>query len=501
MTTLVWFRQDLRLSDNPAFALAARRGPILPVFILDEGGEPGRPLGGASRWWLHHSLTALAHALGGLLLRRGDARVILPELVQQSGAQSVCWNRCYEPYAIARDQGLKKALEAQGAKVDTCNGSLLHEPWEVKSGDGRPFKIYTPFWRACLRQAVAPAAAAAPAFTLADFPSRGERLEHWRLLPRQPDWATGFASQWTPGEHGARARLREFLAHGLADYARLRDRPDRPNVSRLSPHLHWGEISPRQIWSATRAHLRLEPGLKADAEKFLAEIGWREFAYHLLFHFPNLPHSNWKREFDLYPWQDSARQLRAWQRGQTGYPFVDAGLRELWSTGYMHNRVRMIVASFLVKHLRIDWRAGERWFWDTLLDADLANNVAGWQWVAGSGADAAPYFRIFHPIEQGRKFDPDGNYVRRWCPELARLPTEHLHAPFDAPPSVLEAAGVVLGKTYALPLVEHRAARQAALDAYAAVKRAARESSLRASEKGAPPGLKGDGNSAARGER
>ena len=475
MTTVVWFRQDLRLADNPALARAAARGPILPIFILDESRKPhGRPLGGAARWWLHHSLSALGRALGGLILRRGDPGTILPELLELTGAQGICWNRCYEPYAMRRDEELRSTLSEHGVEVETFDGSLLHDPGQLVTDAGHPFRVYTPFWRACQKQTVG-APAAVPDLTVARFPGRSDRLADWPLLPAQPDWAAGFAKHWTPGERGAHQRLRRFLAQGLHGYARLRDRPDCANVSRLSPHLHWGEISPRQIWAATWAHIGREPGARADAEKFLAEIGWREFAYHLLYHFPDLPRSNWKPEFDAYPWQDSPRQLSAWQRGRTGYPFVDAGLRELWATGYMHNRVRMVAASFLVKHLRIDWRAGERWFWDTLLDADLANNVAGWQWVAGSGADASPFFRIFNPIEQGRKFDPDGHYVRRWCPELARLPTRYLHAPFDAPVSVLEAAGVVLGTTYPLPLVGHMAARRAALEAYAAVRGAARK--------------------------
>jgi deoxyribodipyrimidine photo-lyase len=473
VTTLVWFRQDLRLSDNPALAHAAARGAILPVFILDESREPhGRLLGGAARWWLHHSLSALGGSLGGLILRRGDPLTILPELLERTGARAICWNRCYEPYAIGRDEGLRSTLSQRGVEVGVFNGSLLHDPDVLQTADGHPFRVYTPFWRACLRQAVDPPVAVRDV-TLAKFPTHSDELADWRLLPTHPDWAAGFARHWIPGEAGAHQHLRQFLAQGLHGYARLRDRPDRPNVSRLSPHLHWGEVSPRQIWAATQARVGIEPGLRADADKFLAEIGWREFAYHLLYHFPDLPRSNWRREFDAFRWEHSPRHLSAWQRGQTGYPFVDAGLRELWATGYMHNRVRLVAASFLVKHLRIDWRAGERWFWDTLLDADLANNVAGWQWVAGSGADASPYFRIFNPIEQGRKFDPDGNYVRRWCPELARLPTPYVHAPFDAPPSVLEAAGVVLGKTYALPLVEHMAARRGALEAYAAVRGAA----------------------------
>jgi deoxyribodipyrimidine photo-lyase len=301
-----------------------------------------------------------------------------------------------------------------------------------------------------------------------------DRLDDWNLRPVRPDWAKGFGPQWTPGEVGARARLDHFLDHGLMGYGELRNRPDLENVSRLSPHLHWGEISPRQIWAATHAKIAAEPALRRDGEKFLSEIGWREFAYHLLFHFPTLPERNWKPGFDAYPWREDRAQLRAWQRGQTGYPIVDAGLRELWTTGTMHNRVRMVVASFLIKHLRMDWRHGEAWFWDTLLDADAANNAASWQWVAGSGADAAPYFRIFNPISQGQKFDPDGIYVRRWCPELGRLPTAVLHAPFEAAPEILAAAGVVLGQTYPLPIVDHAEARAAALAGYEAVRDAGR---------------------------
>ncbi|HTY92289.1 MAG TPA: deoxyribodipyrimidine photo-lyase [Steroidobacteraceae bacterium] len=472
MTALVWFRQDLRTRDNPALARAARRGSIVPVFVLDETAEPsGRPPGGAARWWLHHSLDAFARSLGGLVLRRGDPRKVLPELVRESGATAVYWNRCYDPHAIARDTALKTALDARGIEVHSLNGGLLHEPWELQTGQGGPFKVYSPFWRACLKRPVA-AVLPAPRTTLAPCVTRldRERLEDWALLPARPDWAAEFSRHWTPGEAGARKGLNRFLADGLRGYAALRDRPDLTHTSRLSPHLHWGELSPRQVWSATCAQVRATPGLRIDADKFLAELGWREFAHHLLYHFPDLPHRNWKREFDAYPWQPDAARLRAWQRGRTGYPFVDAGMRELWTTGFLHNRVRMVAASFLVKHLRQDWRTGERWFWDTLLDADLANNAAGWQWVAGSGADASPYFRIFNPVSQGCRFDPDGDYVRRWCPELAGLPTEHLHAPFEAPEEVLRHAGVRLGATYPAPIVHHATAREAALRGYEAVK-------------------------------
>lgn len=471
MTTLLWFRQDLRISDNPAFAHAAGRGPVVPVFVLDENPEPcGRPLGGAARWWLHHSLKALGQSLGDLILCRGDPRTVLPGLVEKTGADAVCWNRCYEPYAIERDQVIKASLKERGVEAASFNAALLHEPWQVKTGGGHPYKVYTPFWNACLKHSV-DTPIPAPRFSLATGRPGGERLEDWGLLPRSPNWAAAFEGHWTAGEKAARERLRKFLRTGLNGYSTLRDWPDCANVSRLSPHLHWGEISPRQIWAATWAHVKGERASKPDAEKFLAEIGWREFAYHLLYHFPDTPQRNWKREFDAYPWHGSPHQLQAWQRGQTGYPFVDAGLRELWATGYMHNRVRMVAASFLIKHLRIDWRAGERWFWDTLVDADLANNVAGWQWVAGSGADASPYFRIFNPVEQGRKFDPDGHYVRRWCPELARLPDKYIHAPFEAPAAVLQAAHVKLGASYPKPIVAHAAARKAALEGYEKVKR------------------------------
>jgi deoxyribodipyrimidine photo-lyase len=472
MTSIVWFRQDLRRRDHPALTAAAARGPILPLFILDDA-TPGawRP-GGASRWWLHHSLAALARDLGGLALHRGDARTLLPDIVKKSGATAVFWNRCYEPFAIARDKDLKETLRRQGVEVESFNGSLLHEPWEVLTGNAEPFKVYTPYWRASLRKPVA-APLPAPECKIDPSAADGDTLDDWGLLPSKPNWAAGWEKLWQPGEVGALERLDAFVEHGLAEYRSLRDRPDRENISRLSPHLHWGEISPRQLWA--RMALEAEaPSKRESADKFLSEIGWREFSYHLLYHYPSLPESNWRPAFDAYPWRSSADDLKAWQHGRTGYPMVDAGMRELWQTGFMHNRVRMIAASFLIKHLRIDWRQGEAWFWDTLLDADLANNAASWQWVAGSGADASPYFRIFNPIVQGKKFDPEGAYVRRWCPELARLPDQFIHAPFDAPPAVLAEAGVTLGKTYPHPIVAHDAARKAALAGYEKV-RAARE--------------------------
>lgn len=469
MTTLVWFRNDLRISDHPALAHGAEYGPVIPVFIWDET-DP-RPPGSASRWWLHHSLTHLQTALGGLVLQRGNPPQLILELARKTGAETICWNRAYEPHAVERDTRIKAALVDAGLEVLSFKGNVLHEPWEVETGAGGPFKVYTPFWRAALKKPVG-APLKAPALELGALEGLGDRLADWDLLPREPDWAAGWDAVWCPGEAGAGDRLAAFLEDGLEGYGELRDRPDLPKVSRLSPHLHFGEISPRQIWAQTRFAADQNPRLEKDAGKFLSEVGWREFSNHLLFHFPTLPDKNWRPAFDAFPWLDDADQLTAWKKGQTGYPIVDAGLRELWHTGTMHNRVRMVAASFLIKHLRVHWKQGEAWFWDTLLDADLANNAAGWQWVAGSGADASPYFRIFNPMNQGRKFDPDGAYVRQWCPELADLPNAFIHAPFEAPDDVLAQSGVVLGETYPKPIVDHAEARAAALKGYDAVKAA-----------------------------
>ena len=470
MTTIVWFRKDLRTADNPALRAAALRGPILPVYILDNVDNGLKwHLGGASKWWLHHSLASLSHAMGSLTLLRGEPLDLLLLLAKASGADSVCWNRCYEPSAIARDRSLKESLKAHGLDARSFNASLLNEPWEISAGSGKPYKVFTPYWRSCQLRSVNRELPAAK-LDLAACKLAGERLADLDLLPSAPDWAASWHDHWTPGEAGAQSRLDEFLARGIDGYGERRNRPDLPHVSRLSPHLHWGEISPRQVVARARLAAAANPNRHGDVSKFLTEIGWREFSYHLLFHFPDLPDKNWKTAFDAYPWQDDRRLLRAWQRGMTGYPLVDAGMRELWKTGWMHNRVRMVTASFLVKHLRIDWRQGEAWFWDTLVDADLASNAASWQWVAGSGADAAPYFRIFNPVTQGEKFDPDGVYVRTWCPELANLPNAYIHAPFLAPASVLKSAGVELGVTYPAPIVDHAAAREAALRGYEAVK-------------------------------
>lgn len=463
---LVWFRQDLRLRDNPALFAAVETGaPIACVYILDDGG-PGRwRMGGASRWWLHHSLDALSREIarlgGTLILKRGAAESVVPRLVNTLGVKAVFWNRQYEPFAVARDASLKASLSRDGVQVQSFNGALLFEPWTVKTKSGEPFKVFTPFWRACLAVGVDRAPLPAPKSLRPSILPESEQLDSWRLLPTNPNWAAGFDSEWRPGEAGASAALSSFVDAKLAGYAEARDQLGVRGTSRLSPHLHFGEISPRQVWAASHD--------ASTAGKFLSEIGWREFAHNLLFHWPSLPEENWRKSFNNFPWRDDERALNAWRKGETGFPVVDAAMRELWATGYMHNRARMIAASFLVKHLLIDWRAGEDWFWDTLVDADLANNAASWQWVAGSGADAAPYFRIFNPVAQGERYDADGAYVRRWVPELARLPNDLLHKPWEADETTLADAGIRLGATYHLPIVDHAEARKRALAAYAAL--------------------------------
>ncbi|MCO6178071.1 deoxyribodipyrimidine photo-lyase [Ciceribacter sp. RN22] len=464
---ILWFRKDLRFDDNRALAHAAATGrPVLPLYIREPNNGP---LGAAQSWWLHHSLVALGHALerlgSRLLLRSGAPQAILSDLIAETGATEVLWNRRYDPAGIESDTDLKSTLRSDGVAVHSFSGQLLHEPSRMKTGTGGFYRVYTPFWRAFEASGEpedpieAPSTLPAPA----EWPDT-KTLDDWHLLPAKPDWAAAFREVWTPGEAGARKRLEAFVRSGLAGYAVGRDFPAEPHVSMLSPHLALGEISPARVWHATRGLSGSVPA--EDVTSFRKELVWREFGYHLLFHFPALAHRNFSEKFDGFPWRNDPEGLRRWQRGETGYPIVDAGMRQLWQTGWMHNRVRMIVASFLVKDLLIDWREGERWFRDTLVDADPASNAASWQWVAGSGADAAPFFRIFNPVSQGEKFDPDGVYVRRFVPELKALPDGFIHRPFDAPLSVLEDAGVSLGKTYPLPIVDHKAARERALAAF-----------------------------------
>ena len=463
-----WLRQDLRLTDNPALTAAVKTGaPVIALFVLDDDTPGQWRWGGASRWWLHHSLAAIAKDLEArgakLILRRGVAADIVQAIVADTGAQTVFWNRQYEPFAVARDKALKTALKDKGVEAHSFNAALLAEPWEVANGSGDPFRVFTPFWKSLSSRLTVSKPTAAPKHIAAPAKQpRNDDLKSWELLPSAPNWATGF-SVWTPGEAGAKARLRAFVDEALSSYAGDRDRPDIQGTSRLSPHLHWGEISPGAVWHAIATHVESKGShaLEAQAQKFFSELGWREFSSHLLFHFPHLPDGNFRAAFDAFPWRTDKTALRAWTRGETGYPIVDAGMRELWTTGWMHNRVRMIVASFLIKDLLLDWREGERWFWDTLVDADLANNAASWQWVAGSGADAAPYFRIFNPVTQGEKFDPDAVYIRRWIPELAKIDPRLVHRPWEAstPP-----------KSYPPPIVDHAVARDRALAAFAKIK-------------------------------
>ncbi len=420
--TILWFRQDLRLEDNPALAGAmARGGGVIPVYIWSPTEEGDWAPGAASRWWLHQSLAALDAALARLgsrlVIRAGASLDVLRALAGESGADAVFWNRRYEPAAIARETQLKQELRAAGIEARSFNSTLLHEPWTIRNRAGGPFRVFTPFWNACLGAPESlpdPLPAPRRMHAPTRWPARGS-LDSLRLESRV-DWASGIREVWTPGEVGAQKRLRKFIRSGLSGYLAGRDRPDRDGVSRLSPHLHFGEIGPRQVLRAitTRAATHPEPGIIAAAEGYVRQIGWREFAHHLLYHFPQTPTQPLRPEFRAFPWRRDPRRLHAWQRARTGYGIVDAGMAELWTTGWMHNRVRMIVASFLVKDLLLPWREGARWFWDTLVDADLANNTLGWQWVAGCGADAAPYFRIFNPAAQEAKFDPDGAYVRRW---------------------------------------------------------------------------------------
>ena len=473
--TLLWFRQDLRLQDNPALQAAMARGAaVIPVYILDDAGDGKWPAGGASRWWLHHSLASLDATLrmhgSRLVIARGNARGVLRELVNATEAGAVYWNRRYEPAGIARDRAIKTEFAAGGIETTSFNSALLNEPHTIKNKQDRPFQVFTPYWRNCLALPVAaPAKFASQVIPPPAKWPRSLELGDLSLLP-PVKWTLGLADTWQPGEAGGAKRLRLFAARAMASYADQRNRPDVDGTSMLSPWLHYGEIGPRQIWAAVKAHSK-ESGIfppSNGARVFLSEVGWREFAHHLLFHFPSTPEQPLREEFAHFPWANDpgGMKLGAWQRGITGYPFVDAGMRQLWHSGWMHNRVRMVVASFLVKHLRLPWTEGAAWFWDTLVDADLANNTLGWQWSAGCGADAAPYFRIFAPVLQGVKFDPNGDYVRRWVPELAKLPTSHLHAPWEAPADVLAAAGVRLGDTYPRPLVDHGEARAAALAAF-----------------------------------
>jgi len=472
---IVWFRNDLRLADHPALSAAAESGgAVLPLYILDDA-TPGRlRMGGASRWWLNGSLTSLDNDLksrgGHLCLRQGKAPEVLAALLEETGASTIFVTRGYEPWEPELEKAVSQVCRARGAEFRAFGGRLLFEPEAIVTSDGKPYRIFSPFWKACL--AADPPRAPLPAPKRMRFAdAQSDRLEALKLLPARPDWAEGLRDTWLPGEAHALARLGIFIENRLANYADSRSRLDIDATSLLSPYLHFGEISPNQIWHAVAHAGTADARADRGAESYLRELGWREFSYHLLHHFPKMPAEPLRPEFADFAWRDDPAALAAWQRGATGYPIVDAAMRELWHTGFMPNRARMIVASFLVKHLLIPWQRGAGWFLDTLVDADLANNSASWQWVAGCGTDAAPYFRIFNPVLQGRKFDPNGDYVRRWIPELAGLPATDIHAPWEAPELLLAQAWVKLGKTYPLPIVDHASARTRALAAFAATRR------------------------------
>ena len=464
---ILWFRQDLRLRDNPALLAAHESGQvIIPLYILDDVNSGEWRMGTASRWWLHQSLKALNKGLDdALVFEKGNPQDILMEIVEKTGADKIYWNRCYEPWCIARDKAIKKNLKNDGLSVHSFNGSLLFEPHKILKENGTPYRVFTPFYKkGCLGRGGEPRTPTLKPASLNLQKCERLSIDDLNLMPNI-NWYQTMQYEWHPGEEGATERLNDFIEHGLAGYKEGRNFPSRQNVSRLAPHLHFGELSPNEAWYGVKMAMAAQK-CENDGAHFLSELGWREFSNSLLYHFPDMPRQNLQQKFDPFPWMENEKNLKAWQTGQTGYPIVDAGMRELWQTGYMHNRVRMIVGSFLVKNLLLHWHHGENWFWDTLVDADLANNSAGWQWIAGCGADAAPYFRIFNPVTQGQKFDATGDYIRRFVPELSKLPDKFLNNPWDAPDNILDYAGVKLGDIYPKPIVDLKASRERALGVF-----------------------------------
>jgi deoxyribodipyrimidine photo-lyase len=466
---LVWFRNDLRLCDHPAFSGGYHHYPlVIPLYILD---EKRNSLGKAQQWWLYHSLQSLDNDLRKndlhLILRRGNPIEIIKKIVHEYSIGHVYWNRCYEPDAISRDRQIKSMLIDAGIPVETSNATLLNEPWTIKNTQGSYFKVYTAFWKESLK--ILPPPPKAKEIHLSQgasmHPIPSDNLDDWNLLPTHPDWASKFTSYWTPGQRGAQEKLDQFLDHHVGTYHEHRDIPSLSSTSHLSPHLHFGEISVHHVWRQLHQLKKCHSHHETGVESFKRQIGWREFSYYLLYHFPTFGHQNFKQNFDDFPWQQNSALVQAWEKGQTGYPIIDAGMRELWNSGFMHNRVRMIVASFLTKNLLIDWRVGAKWFFDTLLDADLANNSMGWQWVAGSGVDASPYFRIFNPILQSEKFDPSADYIRTWVPELRELPSTHIHDPWSFSQDDCRSRG------YPKPIVDYRSSRLRALEAYSSIKK------------------------------
>jgi deoxyribodipyrimidine photo-lyase len=471
-TAIMWFRQDLRIYDNPALIKAVASGQVLPIYILDDVNSEHWSMGAASRVWLHGSLKALDKSLKGHLnLFVGDATAIIEKLVTLHNIDAVYWNRCYEPWRIKRDSTIKAQLEIREIESQTFNGSLLWEPWTVLKKDDTPYKVFTPFYRnGCLNKPDPRTPFDSPReidyFFDKNLSSSDLTLEALNLLGKQC-WPIKIQQTWRMGELAAQQQLDSFCEDALSQYQKGRDFPSLQATSKLSPHLHFGEISPHQLWH--RMTLEKARVISNDPDHFLREIAWREFSYYQLYHFPQLPDEVFNPKFKHFKWREDSESFSLWTKGQTGFPIIDAGMRELWETGTMHNRVRMVVASFLIKNQLLHWHKGERWFWDCLVDADLASNSASWQWCAGSGADAAPYFRIFNPVLQSQKFDPQGNYLIRYCPELASLPPKLRHAPWLAKPEALDLANIKLGVDYPLPILDLKTTRQRALDSFKAL--------------------------------
>ncbi len=475
---ILWFRNDLRLDDNAALALALREGaPVIPVFVFAPGEEAPWSPGGASRWWLHHAL----QDLDGQLRERGSRLIVkkaapgqgsldvLSSLARETGARAVFWSRRYEPGIIQRDSGIKESLRSQGIHAESANSGMLFEPHEIANKSGKPFQVFTPMWRH-YQKLGKPELVRVPLEELRHpkkWPGT-DSIQSLALLPTLP-WDTGFGEFWgTPSRQDGLRRLRAFVKSGAEDYPEHRDVPAEPGTTRLSAYLHFGQLGPREVWAALAGAPNYSDHFSTGA---MRQLVWRDFAHHLLFHFPETPLKPLRPEYELFPWQSGEGLFEAWKRGETGYPIVDAGMRQLWQTGWMHNRVRMIAGSLLVKHLLQPWQDGAQWFWDTLVDADLANNTMGWQWIGGCGADAAPYFRIFKPITQGERFDPQGVYVRRYLPELKGLPNKFVHKPWEMGGLELKGCGVELGRNYPHPIIDHATGRQRALDAFAEFKR------------------------------
>ena len=464
---ILWFRKDLRLMDNPALVEANLNAEIIPIFILDDTNPEENKMGAASRVWLYHSLKSLNISLQKKInFYSGDPVKIISELINNYNINGVYWNRCYEPWEIRRDKKIKDLLKIKKVKAKSFNGSLIREPWEVLKEDQTPYKVFTALYKkAYLNSDIKVEVINEP--TKINYSTKifsSNTLDTLKLLPNL-SWADNIIKHWQVGEKNAHLKMTEFFKKGIDNYKEGRNFPFKKNVSRLSPHIHFGEISPKQLWVKAKSI-----SSNKNTEHFVSEICWREFSYYLLYHFPNLPKDNLQKKFNNFPWKDNNYYFDSWKKGKTGYPIIDAGMRELYETGYMHNRVRMIVASFLVKNLLIHWHKGERWFWDCLFDADLANNSASWQWVAGSGADAAPYFRIFNPVTQGVKFDVDGQYTKQYVPELKDMPNKYLFSPWEAPDDVLNKANVGLGGNYPKRIIDIKESREKALYSFSLIK-------------------------------